>query len=269
MHAFSRYLKTAAACVLATLSLAGCGTSPPSVERRDVTVEPARGAAPAWRRAGLLGPGDQVDIFVWGYPDYTRRATVGFNGSLPYPVVGELAVAGKTLEQVNEQVRLALSDFIKEPVVKVTVATSRPQRIQVLGEVAKPGAYSLPAPDTSLIEALALAGGPTLDARLGNLLVVRDLGKQVEIHTIDYRRITREGDVSGNLRLQDGDIVFMPVAVIADITREASRISQLLGTLLLFQNTTLLWEPFTNALRNRDAAAAASSSNPIVINVTP
>jgi ornithine carbamoyltransferase len=45
---------------------------------------------------------DQVDIFVWGYPDYTRRATVGFNGSLPYPVVGELAVAGKTLAFIGD-----------------------------------------------------------------------------------------------------------------------------------------------------------------------
>lgn len=255
------------ACAIASLLLAGCVTNPPKVEIKDVSAEVPRAAAPAWRRAGLLGPGDQIDIFVWGYPDYTRRATVGFNGTLPYPVVGELAVAGKTVEQLTEQLRLALTDFIKEPVVKVGVVTARPQRVQVLGEVGKPGAYVLPAPDTSLIEALALAGGPTLDARLGNVIVVRDLGKQVEIHTIDYRRITKEGDVSGNIRMQDGDIVFMPVAVIADITREAVRISQLLSTLLLFQNVTLLWEPFTDALRNRNTGQAVS--NPIVINVTP
>lgn len=269
MHAFSTTFARALACVFATLSLTACVTQPPTVERRDVSVEAPRPASPAWRRAGVLGPGDQVDIFVWGYPDYTRRAIVGFNGALPYPLVGELPVAGLTAEQVTDRVRLALADFIKDPVVKVSVATARPQRIQVLGEVAKPGAYNLPAPDTTLIEALALAGGPTIDARLGNLLVVRDLGKQVEIHTIDYRRVTREGDVSGNIRLQDGDIVFMPVAVMSDLSREASRISQLLGTLLLFQNTTILWEPFTNALRNRNPAAAATSSNPIVINVTP
>ena len=98
MHAFSRTFTMAFACVVAAMSLAACVTSPPRVERLDVSAESPRAAAPAWRRAGLLGPGDQVDIFVWGYPDYSRRGTVGFNGSLPYAVVGELVVAGKTIE---------------------------------------------------------------------------------------------------------------------------------------------------------------------------
>jgi polysaccharide export outer membrane protein len=248
--------------LLATALLAGCASNPPQVERRDLEAQERAPLAP-WRRAGVLGPGDQLDIYVWGYPDYTRRAVVGFDGTLPYPVIGELRVAGRTLAQVQEDVRVALTDLVKDPVVRVTLAVSRPRRVQVLGQVAKPGVYGMAVPDATLTEMLASAGGLTPDARHSGILVVRDLGKQVEIHTIDLRRIARDGDASANPVLQDGDIVVVPLSVIADVAREASRLATLIGTLLLFQNVTLLWEPFTDALLNRPRVPVGG--NPIVV----
>lgn len=248
-------------CIAVPVLLGACASAPPSLERREVSAEAPRAAPTTWRRAGVLGAGDQIDIFVWGYPDYTRRATVAVNGSLPHPVIGELPVAGKTTAEVEQQVRAALTDFIRDPIIRVTVATGRPQRIQVLGEVGKPGVYPLASADTSLIEGLALAGGLTPDGRANSVLVVRDLGKQVEVHTLDFDRITRTGDVLSNIALQDGDIVFVPPTRVANVAREAARISQIIGTVLLFQNITVLWEPFKNALLH----GSTTPGNPIVV----
>ena len=243
--------------------LAACATEAPTLEVRDVPVTAtARKAAPAWRKAGVLGPGDQLDIFVWGYPDYTRRATVSSAGALPHPMLGDLQVAGKTVEQTQALVRAALTDYIKDPVVRVTLAGNRSQRIHVLGEVVKPGVYPMAEGDTSLIEVLAQAGGLTPDARGSNIVVVRELDKQVEIRTVDFRRITREGDLLSNLALQEGDIIYVPTSFMADATREASRLSQIVSTLLVIENATVLFQPFTRALLH---GTTTSSGNPIVV----
>ncbi len=229
---------------------------------RNATADSPRAQAPAWRQPGVLGPGDQLDIFVWGYADYTRRATVAPNGLLPHPMLGDLPVAGKTVAEAQELIRAALTDYIKDPVVRVSVAANRAQRVHVLGEVGKPGVYPLAEADISLVEALATAGGLTPDARGSNIVVVRDLGKQIEIQTVDFRRITREGDLSGNLVLREGDIVYVPTSRLADISREASQLSQIVSTLLVFQNVTVLWQPFRNALLH---GSTSSTGNSIVV----
>jgi polysaccharide export outer membrane protein len=250
-----------AALVLLALA-AGCATEAPQRELRDVSATPSRAVPPAWRKPGVLGPGDQLDIFVWGYPDYTKRATVSPRGTLPHPMLGDLPVAGKTLAETQDTVRAALTDYIKDPVVRVTLAAHRPQRIHVLGEVAKPGVYPMAETDTSLIEALALAGGLTIDARESNVMVVRDVGTQVEVQTLDFRRITQEGDLAGNVALREGDIVYVPASRLADIAREATRLSQVVGALLVLQNVTVLFQPFLNALMH---GTTTSSGNPVVV----
>lgn len=260
-----RSIKFKWACLVASVVLslaAGCATEPPRTELRDVPDAPARATAPPWRKPGLLGPGDLLDVYVWGYPDYTRRAAVSSTGSLPHPMLGEFPVAGKTVAETEQMFRAALSPYIKDPMIRVTVAANRQQRIHVLGEVAKPGVYPLVEADTSLIEALALAGGLSIDARGSNIVVIRDVGKQVEVQTVDFRRITKEADLSGNVALREGDIVYVPASRTADISREASRLSQIVGTLLVLQNATILFQPFLNALRH---GTSTTAGNPIVV----
>jgi polysaccharide export outer membrane protein len=241
---------------------AGCATEAPRSELRDVSATPSRAKAPAWRKPGVLGPGDQLDIFVWGYPDYTKRATVSSSGTLPHPMLGDLPVAGKTMTEAQDVVRAALTDYIKDPVVRVTLAANRSQRIHVLGEVVRPGVYPIAEFDTSLVEAVSLAGGLTIDARESNIMVVRDVGKQVEVQTLDFRRIAQEGDLAGNVALREGDIIYVPASRSADIAREASRLSQVVGALLVLQNATILFQPFLNALIH---GTTTSTGNPVVV----
>ena len=247
--------------VVVLVLLAGaCGTKPvQTVVREKAPAVPSATAANLTRSA-LLGPGDQVDIFVWGYNDFSRRATVNFSGLLPYPILGELPVARKSVAQVEEEVRVALTDYIKDPIVRVSVASTRPMKIHVLGEVKAPGVYAMSTPNTALTEAIGQAGGMTSDARPSGVIVVRDTGKQIEIHTVDFHRITRAGDLDSNLVLAEGDVVYVPVAYLADIAREARRVTDVLTTLLFVEQTTILFESFLKALTHSDTRQGATQT---------
>ena len=241
-----------------------CATQPvQTVVHEKVSPTPSV-AARSFTQPALLRPGDQVEIFVWGYNDFSRRATVNFNGSLPYPMLGELPVAGKSVAKVEQEIRTALADYIKDPIVRVSVVSTRPQKLYVLGEVKSAGAVALNTPDTTLVEAIALAGGMTADARESEVIVVRNAGEQIKISTVDFRRITREGDLASNLLLADGDIVYVPVAYSADIAREARRVADIVAPLLYIENATILFEGFTKALTHAPDRPGAPQTTVVV-----
>lgn len=235
--------------VVLALLAGACGTRPVQTVVREITPSaPQATVAPAPKKSARLGPGDQVDVFVWGYNDFSRRATVHFNGALPYPPLGEIPVAGKSVTQVEQEIRAALTDYVKEPIVRVSIATLRPQKVHVLGELRNPGVYALSTPNTTLAEAVGMAGGMTIDARQSGVVVVQRTDTQILIHTVDFRRITREGDLASNLVLGEGDVVYVPVTSTADVAREARRISDIIGALLSIETATILFEPFIKAL---------------------
>ena len=262
-----RKLRLAAGYVLVivlALLTGACATEPVRTVVREKATAAPQATVPALKKSGQLGPGDQVDIFVWGYSDFTRRATVNFNGALPYPVLGEIPVAGKSVTQVEQEIRAALTDYIKEPVVRVSIATLRPQKVHVLGEVRNPGVYALSTPNTTLVEAVGMAGGMTVDAGPSRVLVVHDADTQIQIHTVDFRQITRGGDPAANLVLAEGDVVYVPVAVMADIAREARRVSDIITTLLLIEQSTIIFESFIKALTHAPDRPGAPQTTIVV-----
>lgn len=261
----------ALAFTLTSLAFSGCTTSGSSITAKDkianadgkYTITEIEGLPPVENKATLLGPGDQIDIFVWGYEDLSKRVTVNYNGMLPYAYTGELNVQGKTTSQVQQEIRTALLDFIKEPVVRVTVSSVRPIRFHVLGSVKKPGVFSLSVSDSRVLEAIAQAGGLSDDAQDRLLLVREDAGK-VYIHSIDYKALTRQGNLKDNVVLTENDIIFVPISTTADIAREARRISDILTPLLIFQNITLLWDSFTRALMHGNHTSTSSNTTFVI-----
>ena len=260
-------------CLFLSLLLSGCSTSGSSVIVRDkipdaegkVVISEMNGLPPInISKAALLGPGDQVDIFVWGYAEFSKLVTVNYNGMLPYAYTGELNVEGKTTAQVQQDIRNALLDFVKDPVVRVTVSSVRPIRFHVLGSVKKPGVFAFTARDLKVLEAIAQAGGLSDDAQ-DRLLLVRENGNKVYIHSIDYRALTSEGNLQDNVVLAENDIIFVPLSKTADIAREARRITDILTPLLMFEQVTLLWDSFTRALTNGDSSSPQATNNTVVI----
>lgn len=253
------------AVIMLALVTSACATEPVQTVIRPKPTPAAQVPAQSMMKSALLGPGDVVDVFVWGYSDFSRRATVNFSGALPYPMLGEIPVAGKSVRQVQEEIRVALTDYIKEPIVRVSVATTRPLKVHVLGEVKNPGAYPLSSPQTTLVEAVGQAGGLTTDARQNAIVLVRNAGEEIHIHRVDFRRITREGDLGSNLPLQEGDVIYVPVAYMADIAREARRIVDIVAALVIIENAALLFEPFYKVLTHAPDRPGASSAPPTII----
>ncbi len=91
----------------------------------------------------VIGANDVLAINVWKEPDISRTVPVRSDGKISLPLVGELQASGDTPRQLEEQITKSLQNFISEPQVTVIVTDSKSQRVNVMGMVAKPGAYVL------------------------------------------------------------------------------------------------------------------------------
>jgi polysaccharide export outer membrane protein len=150
----------------------------------------------------VLGREDVVEVSVYRDPELSRTVPVRPDGHVSLPIVGELAVAGLTPEQVRAEVTKRLQAFVQEPaVVSVIVREVNSARFFVLGEVAKPGAYPLRG-EVGVLQALAVAGGPGEFSSRKEVVLVR---------SVSGRRFTIDMDAleSGTVRLSlhPGDTV--------------------------------------------------------------
>ena len=121
-----------------------------------VTAVPAIGQTPAVEY--LLGPGDVIDVAVWGHSDLAREVTVSAEGNIVLPLVGVLSASGKSIEHLTSMVARAYADYVLNPQVSLTIKQFRTVRASVLGEVAHPGLYELRA-GARLLDFVAAAGG--------------------------------------------------------------------------------------------------------------
>lgn len=142
----------------------------------------------------LLGPGDKVQIAVYGEQELTGEQLVGPDGSLTLPLIGRVMAKGRSANQVSEDIRARLADgFVQNPSVAVTIVNYRP--FYILGEVNTPGQYEY-AQGMTVLSAVARAGGFTYRAKKGEVFVKREGDPQ------EYRvRVTND------LLIQPGDTI--------------------------------------------------------------
>ncbi len=138
-----------------------------------VPSTPADEAQPAEYQ---LGPGDQLRVTVFGEADLTGSYVVGSQGSIAYPLVGEVHAAGLTVPQFTTALQHALEAYVRQPNVSVEVANYRP--FFILGEVQRPGTYPYSA-NLTVLNAVATAGGFTYRANEGRVFI-RHANEQVE-----------------------------------------------------------------------------------------
>lgn len=123
-----------------------------------------------------LGPGDQLRITVFNEAELTGQYIVGSQGTISYPLVGEVHAAGLTLAEFSAQLQTALAAYIRAPNVSVEVANYRP--FFILGEVQRPGTYPYSA-SLTVLNAVATAGGFTYRANQ-NRVFIRHANEQEE-----------------------------------------------------------------------------------------
>jgi len=166
-------------------------------------------AAPAWSADNdyRMGTGDVLRITVYGQPDLTTDARVGETGSITFPLIGDVKLAGSTPAQGSTDIaqRLKKGGFILDPFVTVNVVQYRSQQVSVLGRVNRPGQFTLEK-ISRLTDVLALAGGVISDgADIVTLVRMKD-GK-AEYREMDLIALFQPGGEAINERVQDGDFI--------------------------------------------------------------
>lgn len=156
-----------------------------------------------------LGAGDVFEVRVFGEPNLSGKFQVAPDGSINFPLVGVVAVAGKESTAVANEIAARLKDggFLVEAQVSVLVEQSNSKRISVLGAVAKPGTLPI-VPGMTVVQAVSQAGGFSNLASKDETVVTRRVNGSLKKYRIYVSEIAR-GNVS-DFPLRAGDIVFVP-----------------------------------------------------------
>jgi len=163
-----------------------------------------------------LGVGDVVKITVYDHPDLTTTARINEVGKVAFPLIGEITIADMTTQQASLRLQMALSSgkFVQRPQVNIHVERFHSPLVSIMGEVNKPGKYPLRNPEAedvkTVSDLLALAGGP--NATAADFLTVTQRTEKGETtqKRVDLRALLGRGDMTQNLPIKEGDIVFVP-----------------------------------------------------------
>jgi protein involved in polysaccharide export with SLBB domain len=170
----------------------------------------------------VIGPGDSLRIDLWGGVQARYETNVDRNGEISIPKIGSVKVWGLTYEQVKGVINKAISRIYKNYELNVTLGRLRTIQVFVVGEVKAPGTYRVSSLAT-VINALTEAGGPSKNGSLRKIDLLKG-GKIVQ--QIDLYDVFLSGDRSKDLRLENGDTIFVPVigpvvAVAGEVKRPA------------------------------------------------
>jgi polysaccharide biosynthesis/export protein len=156
-----------------------------------------------------IGPGDKLEIAVFGHDDLSKIVEVRGDGTINFPLIGDLRVVGSTPSEVDDAItRLLKKDYLVDPQVSVDVKEYQSHSVTVIGEVRSPGRYVLKR-NMRLIDLLAEAGGATKEAG-SEIVVTRHMdegGRATPPISVDRDRLLSHDNLEANIALMDGDII--------------------------------------------------------------
>ncbi len=156
-----------------------------------------------------LGPEDIIEVSVWKEPDLTKQLVVRPDGKISYPLIGEIPAAGRTVKELQEDISKRLEKFVTDAAVTVILLKAQHYKFFVTGKVNKPGEFIVGRP-TTVLQAIAMAGGLTPFASPGNILVVRKVGGQDQTFPFNYKQVAKGQLLDQNITLMPGDVVVVP-----------------------------------------------------------
>lgn len=186
--------------------------SPAVAQRAPAPAAQSRQLPPSYR----INAGDDLEIYVWGEERLQRTVRVLPDGTFAFPLVGQVLAQGKLPQELERIISDQLKDQYRGQVPQVTVSVKSPNGMQfaVMGRVKSPGTFT-PSRYVTILDALALAGGPAEFANLDNVLIVRKNGDQLTTTRVRLSPVFKSGagddDVQrGAQRIEPGDTIIVP-----------------------------------------------------------
>ncbi len=175
-------------------------------------LEPAsyQGPTPPY----LIGPGDNVNIFVWGNPELSSSVPVRPDGRITTPLIEDVPASGKTPTQLARDMEKRLARYIKNPVVTVIVTGfvgRYSEQIRVLGEAANPQALPF-REQVTVLDVMIQVGGLTEFAAGNNATIVRLVDGEQMLYQVRLDDLIRDGDITANVDMLPGDVLIIPEA---------------------------------------------------------
>lgn len=203
--------KTVLGVALTGLAVSGCasGASGPAlptaafVSQQEVPSD-----------AYVIGPLDQLTIFVWRNPELGAKVQVRPDGRITTPLIADLPATGKTPAQLAEDIKGALSKYVSDPLVSVMVdnfSGTFSQQVRIVGATEKPASLPYRA-NMTLLDAMISVGGLSQYAAGDRAKLVRYdrvTGKQRE-YPLQIAKLLKHGDVKANVKLEPGDVIIIP-----------------------------------------------------------
>jgi polysaccharide export outer membrane protein len=158
----------------------------------------------------VIGVDDVLAISVWKEPELSRTLPVRPDGKITLPLVGDLQAAGTTPQNLQQELHDRLATYMVVPEVAVIVQEVKSKKYNIVGQVAKPGSYSLNESMT-VLDAIAEAGGLSLYAKSNAIYVlrVRPDGSSMQL-PFHYKQVLKGTNLSQNVKLQSHDTVVVP-----------------------------------------------------------
>jgi len=185
--------------------LVGCANQP--------IYPPAPAKAPGgadWNY--LLGPGDSVNVFVWGNPEVSGSFPIRPDGKMTMNLVEDLPASGRTPTQLAREIEKNLARYIQDPIVTVIVAGGTgpySQQIRVLGEATKPQTLTY-RENMSLIDVMIAVGGITDFAAGNKASILRITDGKPQQFAVRIEDLLKAGDISANVEMMPGDVLIIP-----------------------------------------------------------
>jgi len=161
-----------------------------------------------------LFKGDTINILAVGFPDGigVNNITVGIDGYVQLPYVGSVKMEGLTLDEAKEVLMESLGEYLRIPDMSLLITSYGPRKVYVMGNVVSPGIHDLSIDRMNAYAALASAGGWTDRARSTRIQVIRVHDDMMYYRTLNMKDYTKKHDLTQNVVLEDGDIVYVPAS---------------------------------------------------------
>ncbi|PID43512.1 MAG: sugar ABC transporter substrate-binding protein [Proteobacteria bacterium] len=198
--------------LLTSVLLVGCASNSSDRLTQATIKEPVTKDSDSYRY--LVGPGDELDVFVWGNREVSGSFTVRPDGMITTSLVEDIEVAGATPAEIARRIEEKLSIYIRDPIVSVSVTSFAgpfSEQVRVIGEAAKPRALSY-TEHMTLLDVLIKVKGLTDFAAGNRASLLRIENGEYKNYSLRLEDLIEEGDITANIDILPGDIIVIPEA---------------------------------------------------------